>query len=206
MSFDALATCINIKDVKPISKLVLLILANYADEDWKSYPSKSKIAELCNCDEQTIKRAIDELLEKNILICQQRFANGKQLSNLYTIVSRGVKFRGAKIDKLGGSNLYPNTIKDTINIKNNYTEEFEKFWKLYPSNEKGKKIGKFESFNEFKKCKDKDILIMCLHNYIEYKKGKFIHNPDRWIKKKIYLDFKTKQNNVSYTSKNNLAG
>ena len=64
MSFDALATCINIKDVKPISKLVLLILANYADEDWKSYPSKSKIAELCNCDEQTIKRAIDELLEK----------------------------------------------------------------------------------------------------------------------------------------------
>ena len=79
MSFDALASCINITDVKPISKLVLLVLGNYANEEWQSYPSKTKLAELCNCDEQTIKRALDELIEKKIIKSQARYSNGKQL-------------------------------------------------------------------------------------------------------------------------------
>lgn len=207
MSFDALANCINTNDIKPISKLVLLVLANYANEEWKSYPSKSKIAELCNCDEQTIKRAIDELVQKNIIMCQARFSNGKQLSNLYTILNRGIKSKGVKIDKVGGSNLYPNTIIDTnINIKNDYSQEFEIFWKLYPKNEKGEKLGKYETYQQFKKCKDKKILIICLQNYRDYKQGKFIHNPSRWIQKKIYLDFKEKKIEVNYNSKNNLAG
>jgi hypothetical protein len=206
MSFDALASCINITDVKPISKLVLLVLGNYANEEWQSYPSKTKLAELCNCDEQTIKRALDELIEKKIIKSQARYSNGKQLSNLYTILIRGVKIRGAKIDKLGGSNLYPNTIKDTINIKNEYTEDFEIFWKRYPPCENGKKVGKHETSLEFKKCKDKNILMTCLKNYIDFKKGRFIHSPLKWIKKKIYLDFKTKEKEVVYQSKNNLAG
>jgi len=206
MSFDALASCINITNVKPISKLVLLVLGNYANEEWQSYPSKTKLAELCNCDEQTIKRALDELIEKKIIKSQARYSNGKQLSNLYTILIRGVKIRGAKIDKLGGSNLYPNTIKDTINIKNEYTEDFEIFWKRYPPCENGKKVGKHETSLEFKKCKDKNILMTCLKNYIDFKKGRFIHSPLKWIKKKIYLDFKTKEKEVVYQSKNNLAG
>ncbi len=206
MSFDALASCINITNVKPISKLVLLVLGNYANEEWQSYPSKTKLAELCNCDEQTIKRALDELIEKKIIKSQARYSNGKQLSNLYTILIRGVKNRGAKIDKLGGSNLYPNTIKDTINIKNEYTEDFEIFWKRYPPCENGKKVGKHETSLEFKKCKDKNILMTCLKNYIDFKKGRFIHSPLKWIKKKIYLDFKTKEKEVVYQSKNNLAG
>lgn len=206
MSFDALASCINITNVKPISKLVLLVLGNYANEEWQSYPSKTKLAELCNCDEQTIKRALDELIEKKIIKSQARYSNGKQLSNLYTILIRGVKIRGAKIDKLGGSNLYPNTIKDTINIKNEYTEDFEIFWKRYPPCENGKKVGKHETSLEFKKCKDKNILMTCLKNYIDFKKGRFIHSPLKWIKKKIYLDFKTKEKEVVYHSKNNLAG
>ena len=206
MSFDALASCINITNIKPISKLVLLVLGNYANEEWQSYPSKTKLAELCNCDEQTIKRALDELIEKKIIKSQARYSNGKQLSNLYTILIRGVKIRGAKIDKLGGSNLYPNTIKDTINIKNEYTEDFEIFWKRYPPCENGKKVGKHETSLEFKKCKDKNILMTCLKNYIDFKKGRFIHSPLKWIKKKIYLDFKTKEKEVVYQSKNNLAG
>ena len=56
MSFDALSICINIQEIRPTSKLVLLVLANYANEEWQSYPSKKKLSELCNCDEQTIKR------------------------------------------------------------------------------------------------------------------------------------------------------
>ena len=207
MSFDALSICINIQEIRPTSKLVLLVLANYANEEWQSYPSKKKLSELCNCDEQTVKRAIDELVSNNIIKSQARFVSGKQVSNLYTIIYRGVKKKGAQNNELGGSNSYPNTIIDTkINIKNDYTEEFEIFWKLYPPCENGKKVGKYETSLEFKKCKDKKILLICLKNYINFKKGRFIHSPLKWIKKKIYLDFRTNEVKLVYKSKNNLAG
>ena len=118
MSFDALATCINITNIRPISKLVLLVLANYANEEWQSYPSKKKLSELCNCDEQTIRRAIEELVQNNIIKSQARFISGKQVSNLYTIIYRGIKIKRAKNEQIGVSNLTPNTIIDTkINIK-----------------------------------------------------------------------------------------
>ena len=99
MSFDALATCVNINGIRPISKLVLLILANYANENWQSYPSQNKLAELCNCDKQTIKRAIKELIEKNIIKSESRFVANKQTSNLYTIIYRGIKNIGVGVSK-----------------------------------------------------------------------------------------------------------
>ena len=136
MSFDALATCVNVNEIRPVSKLVLLILANYANENWQSYPSQNKLAELCNCDKQTIKRAIKELIEKNIIKSESRFIANKQTSNLYTIIYRGIKNIG-----VGGSNLYPKPIRIiqkeilTHNImntrkrsKNEYELEFEKFF------------------------------------------------------------------------------
>ena len=200
MSFDALSICINIKDIKPISKLVLLVLANYSNEDFQSYPSKSKLSELCNADEQTIARALQELIQKEIIKCQSRYLGKKQISNLYTIQTRGIKnkggikFRGGKNEPIPPSNLPPNTIIDTkIKVRNEYSPEFEVFWKLYPKREDGQKLGKYETFLEFKKCKDKNILLDCVKNYNDYKKGKFINNPCNFLKKKIYLDFKNKK-------------
>ena len=213
MSFDALATCINIKEIRPLSKLVLLILANYSNEDWQSYPSINKISELCNCDEKTTKRALDELVQREILKCQARYYGKKQISNLYTINQKVVKktqggqIRGGKNDQLGGSNCTPNTIIDTkINVKNDYTQEFEDFWKLYPPCENGKKIGKYETYLQFKRIKDRSQLIKCLQNYIDHKKGRFIHSPKRWLEKRIYEDFKNKEIKLVYKSKNSLAG
>ena len=212
MSFDALATCVNVNEIRPVSKLVLLILANYANENWQSYPSQNKLAELCNCDKQTIKRAIKELIEKNIIKSESRFIANKQTSNLYTIIYRGIKNIG-----VGGSNLYPKPIRIiqkeilTHNImntkkrsKNEYELEFEKFWKLYPVNEDGKKSGKYECYLSWKKCPDKNILEKCVINYSREKQNKFIHNASRWILKKHYLDYQKEK--IIYNSKNNLAG
>ena len=205
MSFDALSTCVNINGIRPVSKLVLLILANYANENWQSYPSQNKLAELCNCDKQTIKRAIKELIEKNIIKSESRFVANKQTSNLYTIIDRGIKMTG-----VGVSNLYSKPIRiNNKNIikkrsKNEYELEFEKFWKLYPVNEDGKKSGKYECYLSWKKCPDKNILEKCIINYSREKQNKFIHNASRWISKKHYLDYEKEK--IIYNSKNNLAG
>ena len=42
-----------------VSKLVLLMLANYANDRHQTYPSYKKLAELCACNERTVMRAIN---------------------------------------------------------------------------------------------------------------------------------------------------
>ena len=88
--------------------------------------------------------------------------------------------------------------------KNEYELDFEKFWKLYPVNEDGKKSGKYECYLSWKKCPDKNILEKCIMNYAKEKQNKFIHNASRWISKKHYLDYQKEK--IIYNSKNNLAG
>ena len=46
MSFDAMAMVVNVEDVSPVNKLILLLLANYADDNNRCYPSYEKIAKL----------------------------------------------------------------------------------------------------------------------------------------------------------------
>ena len=90
MSFIAIANCIKIQNIKPTTKLVLLVLANYANEDNETYPSKRHLAKMCNCDERTVLRCLQELIEKKIIIKKERFEDGRQTSNLYTInIGRG---------------------------------------------------------------------------------------------------------------------
>ena len=69
-----------------------------------------------------------------------------------------------------------------------------------------KKIGKYETYLQFKRIKDRSELIKCLQNYVDHKKGRFIHSPKRWLEKRIYEDFKNKEIKLVYKSKNSLAG
>lgn len=215
MSFQAIAKCIEIDKIKPINKLVLIMLANYSNESYQSYPSKQKLSQLCNCDERTISRALTELEELGIIHCKKRFKDGKQITNLYTLKIRGDKnvggdkLEGAKLSKVGVTKMYPNTInKDTINIympkpsqKNSYPEEFELFWKEYP--EENHKWNKKLTFLQWKKVKDKNLILVCVRNYKIMQKG-FYYNPVKWIRDEHYLNYEiVKEKKVS---KNTLAG
>ena len=201
MSFDALALCINAKNIRPTSKLVLLVLANYANEQWQSYPSKKKLSELCNCDSNTIKRSLDELVEKGYIKSEFRFQGNKQTSNLYTI-SRGIKLSTPKIEGGGVSKSTPNTItlNNQLNI-NKYTEQFEVFWKLYP--EEDFKWNKKLTYKQWIKIKDKTLLLNCLKNY-KMEVTKFYHNPVKWLRDEYYINYKIVK--VKVSNKNTLAG
>lgn len=64
----ALMTAIWEMDFTPVDKLVLLALADWANEDGKCWPSISKIASKTGCGERTVQRALREAETRGLLI------------------------------------------------------------------------------------------------------------------------------------------
>ncbi|MFX0834536.1 helix-turn-helix domain-containing protein [Escherichia coli] len=69
-------------------KLVLLKLADNANDNGECYPSYHHIAKECEISKRTAMRAVDSLCEKGLLIKQPRYLIGgkEQTSNFYVIV------------------------------------------------------------------------------------------------------------------------
>lgn len=72
----------------PMHKLVLLKLADNANDNGECYPSYHHIAKECEISKRTAMRAVDSLCEKGLLIKQPRYLIGgkEQTSNFYVIV------------------------------------------------------------------------------------------------------------------------
>ena len=71
--------------LKPNTKLLLLILANYMNEHGEGcYPSVAKIAKACGFQERAVYRHIDFAIEQGFLIKSKRKLRGSQwASNEY---------------------------------------------------------------------------------------------------------------------------
>ena len=91
-------------------KLVLLALADCADESMQCFPSYSHIAKKASISISTTKRIIKKLEEMQVLKKQNRFIKGKkqQTSNIYTLT-------------FGGSILTPIKVQDDTMIVSSVT-------------------------------------------------------------------------------------
>ena len=128
----------------PMHKLVLLKLADNANDNGECYPSYHHIAKECEISKRTAMRAVDSLCEKGLLIKQPRYLIGgkEQTSNFYVIVlpslhgsvtmTPGVvtqSHRGSDTESPGVvSQSHPNQsyITSKENIKNNTLRVLEK--------------------------------------------------------------------------------
>jgi len=71
----------------PVPKLILMALADNADDHGYCWPKMKTIAAKCSTSERTIQRTIKTLLTAGMLTKDARFdANGRQVSNGYTLV------------------------------------------------------------------------------------------------------------------------
>ncbi|MGJ0310886.1 helix-turn-helix domain-containing protein [Aliarcobacter cryaerophilus] len=91
-------------------KLVLLVLADCADESMQCFPSYSHIAKKASISTSTSKRIIKKLEKIGLLKKQHRFKKGKkqQTSNIYTLT-------------FGGSILTPIKVQDDTIIVSSVT-------------------------------------------------------------------------------------
>ncbi len=67
-------------------KLVLLALADHANDDGVCYPSQEYLAEKCSMSRRSLIDQIKKLKAYGILIAERRQKNGGRLANVYTIV------------------------------------------------------------------------------------------------------------------------
>ena len=67
MSFQAMAWAVKQDTKNSISKLILLMLANYADDEHACYPSIKHLALICHCSERSVKNHIKELQRKGYI-------------------------------------------------------------------------------------------------------------------------------------------
>lgn len=73
MSVEAIAWALNVEGVKASTKLVLIAIANYANEHGEAWPSRTTLAFHGMCNERTVSRAIAELRQAGLLEVEERW-------------------------------------------------------------------------------------------------------------------------------------
>ena len=209
MSIDALNYAFKCQTKNATQKAVLLVLANYSNENNQSYPSISTISRLSSCQDRTVIRALKELEESGFIQKMPRFNDKGQTSNLYIV-------RGDNIDMGGVTETTPYPKEDTINnnkIRGDkkdtpYTNQFSEWWELYPRKAGSKK----EAFKVFQKVLKKEeygrIYIATeifsynirLQNLTDVK---WIPYPVTWLRQERWETVTKQENN---TNLNRLAG
>ncbi len=87
MSIEALNWAFSRKDISPSAKIVLLSLANFANELGESYPSQQILGEQSGQSEDTVQRRIKELAEQDYLFrVKRKSPQGTRLTDLYILL------------------------------------------------------------------------------------------------------------------------
>lgn len=184
-----LALKTEIPNQTPTKKLILILLANYCDDNHSCYPSYKHLAKLTGLrDVKHIANIITELEGYNLLRKELRKnPDGGLTSNRYylTLDPQGVSTSRVLVST-------PDNTKD--NTKERYTGDFQRFWQVYP-----RKDGKHQAQVNFMKViknYDFDKLLKNTESFAKDKKGKdqqFIPMASTFLSQKRYLDYNGKK-------------
>lgn len=177
----------------PMAKLVLIALADRANDKGVCWPAYERLAEDCECSKRTVMRALQKLEELGLVERISRFAKGMQQSNQYRITI-GVTdcHSGVSESHPGGDTESPKPPNETPIVFIEPDEAFERFWKAYP-----RKTDKSKGKKAFHKhVKDEQTLGVILAN-IEARLGagdwrrdraRFIPHPTTYLNNKRWED------------------
>ena len=141
MSFTAMAWASKQKVKTSTQKLVLLMLANYADDEDKCWPSKQTLADTCCMSKAAICNNISKLQEAGFLKVEKREGTSSiiRLNTGVQQEDRGCPPRGQGVStkKTGGvhhvdTNLSYTLSSEPITEPILVDEGFEEFWQAYP--------------------------------------------------------------------------
>jgi hypothetical protein len=184
MSIELLNKALKVQNLSPTKKLILLILANYADENGSCYPSHQHLANLCGLQTtKSIKSAIKEFESLGFLKKQNRkLKNGGNTSNRYIFNFDENNPRVLEEPRVVSERNH-NTKEDTKEI---YMSSFELFWNLYP-----RKVSKKKTLSIFLKIdlKEFDDIVKGVRNLINTNTEiKYIPHPSTWLNQERWKD------------------
>ena len=82
MSIQAVAWAIGLAGVTPSEKLVLIVVANYADDLGFAWPSQDTLSSDTSMSLRTVRSAIQRLEERGLLQRRKRYARGERSSDM----------------------------------------------------------------------------------------------------------------------------
>ena len=198
MSIEYLNHALRTDGLTPTKKLILVILANYADQNGSCFPSYKHIAKMVGLkDQKGIIKVIKEFESLGLLRIEKRkLDNGSYTSNKYHLLMG----RGSDTTRVVVQTP-DNTKEDTKEI---YDQIFEKFWKIYP-----RKVAKKQAAKIFKKIQEKDHknLLKGVVLFSEEKKNtdiQYIPHPSTWLNQERWMDYLDKDDSVLKFGKNKL--
>lgn len=214
MSVQAISQALKIRGVSPSEKLVLMVLANYADEHNRSFPSHRRLSEETGLSERTILTVMKALEARELLVRQERKRpDGSRSTDLITLniggetISPRGEIDGGGVGKPlrgGGEMVSPlTTFEPSINHQEEPSEErapvrashadgFTRFWNAYPS-----KVGKRDAEKAYakavKRIDSPDPPGLMLAAIERAKAGRrwsegFIPNPATWLNQDRWTD------------------
>ena len=189
MSFQAQAWAVEQVTGSPMTKSILMALANYANQDGESWYGYAKIAADTEMGESTVRKHIERLVELGLVQVEQRLReNGSTRSNRYQLVmdrpGATTEHPGCH-DVAGGvprrstlepsvepphepSSLQQSLIADLSTTHSAASEKtrsdpmdrFDEFWSIYPRKEaKGGRYGARSSWEKAVKTTSPEIII-----------------------------------------------
>tara|TARA_Y100001937_G_scaffold96276_1_gene130847 strand:+ start:533 stop:1315 length:783 start_codon:yes stop_codon:yes gene_type:complete len=218
MSWTSLAWASKQKAGSGNNKLVLLMLANFANDKHECFPSFKTLCKMTELSKGTIIRCISSLEKLGLINVKRRFMesqNNRQTSNLYIL---NVVYQNETPQCQSDTPLYqsetPSSIRQTphitsniINLKKNksksYSDEFEKFWKEYPDRPNDNKHGAYLKFQQSLKEIKYDDLLEKTKQFAKSQIGadkKFIPQAKTWLNQKRYNDEIAVEKNESDSS------
>ena len=87
MSIEAINWCKTKNCNTPSTKLVLVWLANYADQDHSCFPSEKHLGELCGISDRQVRRCIDWLEKMTCLPSNEDLVHQTGIFLMWTPVS-----------------------------------------------------------------------------------------------------------------------
>ena len=197
MSFQAMAWAVALK-LPTRDKFVLVMMANYADEVGKCWPSLNRLSDDTGMSRSTVQLAIKALADAGLLRIEQRTQDGVSLPNHY-FLNLGAVYRepvhGADDETtvyrqpVGGVPVIGNKpINEPIRepIKDSIGQAFERFWSVYP-----RKIAKGaaeRAWDKAARVTPPDAIIAAVEAAVWPADPQFIPHAATWLNQKRWLD------------------
>lgn len=84
MSFQAMCWALK-QPGKTAEKFLLIVIANYADENGQAWPSVERLCADTGMSRATVQRSLRKLEKSGLLSCHKRVKGSLQTSNLYKL-------------------------------------------------------------------------------------------------------------------------
>lgn len=207
MSVQAITCAMALRGVSPSEKLLLLVLANYADEHMKCWPSQRRLAEDTCLTDRTVRALLSAMEQRGVISRTQRDRDdGSRSSDVITLHFAGVvhAVSGAQIS--GGAETISGGVRKQLpggaemvsglttfepSLEPSKEPEgepvgFVAWWEAYP-----KKVAKGQARKAYRSAMKKakaGELLTALAAYEFPPESRFVPHPATWLNGECWLD------------------